>query len=182
MGAVKAIERRVAPLVLHEDVRELWRTVDVRSLRVDTFPAWRDPGFCLDGYEGDRSDVPGTMVPRAFLPFGYESWNCSSVELFNPETGDGGAVFDWRLDDDRFTLRYARLADWVDLVRGLIDAGRYEVRRISGDDDMVVPAFDDDAPETWIASSHVLPAHPVYGRRLVLSRDGTAWPDRWGGP
>src|SRR4051794_17003453 len=69
---VDSIERRIAPFQLHEDVRELWMTVDMRRLPFHTDPRWQPPQFCLDSWENERSDDEGfTMVPRAFFMIGY---------------------------------------------------------------------------------------------------------------
>ena len=121
-----AIDAVIAPMSLPRDVRRWWECVDPHSVRAWAYPDLIAPSFALDTWKQHRDEFPG-IAPRALFLVGYASWACISVELDSP-LGPGGSLFEWRLEDGGFYLRYHALPDWLGRIAELVEEGRFERR------------------------------------------------------
>jgi hypothetical protein len=169
------VEPAIAPLRLPADLRRFWERIDPTTLNLWAFPQPVKPEFALDSWRQGREEFPGQMPAVLFL-VGYESWNCMSVELDSP-LGEGGALFQWRLEDGGFYLRYHRLTDWIDRMTDLVSTRQF-VRR----DGHSGPILHLQDPETALALSAPrgkLPPHQVYGGATSIDRDRRRWPGHW---
>jgi hypothetical protein len=172
---VDAIDVAIAPMSLPEQVRRFWERVDPWSLRVQAYPHPTDPGFALNTWRQHRDEFPG-MAPRALFLVGYESWACMSVEL-DSDFGPGGSLFEWRLEDGGFHLRYHELSGWLDRMTELVVAGEFERRE--GANGPVLHLLD---PHTALPMN-ALPAPPppntVHGEVTAYEREPLRWPAHW---
>jgi hypothetical protein len=170
-----AIDAEIAPMSLPAEVRRFWERVDPWSLRVWAYPHPSAPHFGLDTWKQHRDEFPG-MAPRALFLVGYESWACMSVELDSP-FARGGALFEWRLEDGGFHLRYHELSGWLDRITELLVAGAFERRE--GPEGPVLWLRDPDA----MLSMSELPApktpNPVHGDVTYIGRPPLEWPLHW---
>jgi hypothetical protein len=169
------IDAAIAPLRLPLQLRRFWERVDPATLRVWAFPQPVGAEFALDSWIEQREEFPG-MAPAALFLVGYESWNCMSVELVSP-LGEGGSLFEWRLEDGGFYLRYHQLSDWLDRITSLVLDGSFE-RRV-GAAGPVLHLQDPVAGLALAAPRGKLPPHPVYGDATSIPREVRRWPVHW---
>jgi hypothetical protein len=162
------IDAAIAPLRLPADVRRFWELVDPPTLRIAVFPTLRSPELALQTWRAARKEYPG-LEPAILFMLAYESWTYMSVELDGPH-GEGGALFGWGNPDGDFTLRYARLGDWLADLARLIEEGSYEPLEYE--------------TGRWLrvlqrAGAEAKPSHPRYAGRETLPRDPLEWPEHW---
>ena len=170
-----AIDDTIAPMSLPPQLRRFWERIDPRTLRVWAYPQPTTPEFALDSWRSQRAEFPG-IAPAALLLVGYESHACMSVELDTPFSS-GGSVFEWRLDDRGFYLRYHELSGWLDRMTELIRAGEFE--RHEGADGAGLRLTD---PHTALPLN-ALPApaepSPVHGHVTAYEGGPLHWPVHW---
>jgi hypothetical protein len=169
------VDAAIAPLRLPAQVRRFWERVDPATLRVWAFPQPVGPEFALDSWAQQRDEFPG-MAPAALFLVGYESWNCMSVELDSP-LGEGGSLFEWRLEDGGFYLRHHRLSDWLDRITSLLVDGSFERR--PGATGPMLHLQDPEAGLSLAAPRAALPPHPVHGDATEIPREADQWPVHW---
>jgi len=158
---------------LPEAVRRFWTRVDVRTLRVQPYPAFTTPGFALQSWRMARDEFADAQ-PLALVTIGYTSHGCMSAEL---EVDDiaGGALFMWFVDDrTNFTRCFDGIAEWVEHLARLVRDGRYTRRDGERGPSLLVP--DSDDADTAPPSPR---PHPVHGAALHLDGDILAWPPHW---
>jgi hypothetical protein len=172
---LEAIDAELAPMSLPAQVRRFWERVDPASLRVWAYPEPVPAGFAIDGWRQRRDEFPG-IAPRSLLDVGYASHQCMSVELTS-RFGSGGTLFEWNLVDGAYHLRYHDLSGWLDRMRELLEAGRFE--RHEGGAGSVLRLLD---PDTSLPMSE-LPApagpNPVHGDVTRYQRHPLQWPPHW---
>jgi hypothetical protein len=171
-----AIAAPVAPMSLPEDVRRWWERVDPWSVRAWAYPELSGWQFALDTWIQHRHEFPG-IAPRSLFLVGYTSWACMSVEL-DSTLNAGGALFEWRLEDGGFHLRYHDLAGWLDRITGLVSAGEFE-RRDGAESGPRLLLKD---PHTSLPMSRLPgPGTPnaVHGDVTTYERHPLTWPLHW---
>lgn len=169
------VEAAIAPLRLPPQLRRFWERIDPATVRVLAFPQPIGPAFAYDTWKQHREEFPG-QAPAALFLVGYASWNCMSVELDSP-FGEGGALFEWRLEDGGFYLRYHQLSDWLDHIAGLLRDGAYERR--DGPNGPMLYVRDPEAGMALAAPRRPLPPHPRYGDATSIERSPRHWPVHW---
>lgn len=169
------VEAAIAPLRLPPQLRAFWQRIDPATLKVLAFPQPIGPAFAYDTWKQHREEFPG-LASAALILVGCESWNCMSVELDSP-LGEGGALFEWRLDGSDFYLRYHQLSDWLDHITALLREGAYERREGVGR--RVLYVRDPEAGMALAAPRRPLPPHARYGDASSIARSPRHWPDRW---
>jgi hypothetical protein len=170
-----AIDETIAPMSLPAQVRRFWQRVDPRSLCVWAYPAPIDPGLALDTWKQHRDEFPA-IAPRALFLVGYASWACMSVELDSPHSS-GGSLFEWRLEDGDFYLRYHDLSGWLDWITELLLAGEFE-RREGGTGEMLL-LTDPHASLPRNALPAPASSSPVHGDITAYERAPLRWPAHW---
>ena len=172
---VAEVVEAIAPLCLPAEVRRLWELVDVYTLAMQPHPALCPPSFGLIDWRRAR-DESDMSTPLALFLVGYTSWNCMSVELDGPEY-EGGALFEWRLDDDGLWRRFNSLSEWLDRITGLIQGGLFEKDADYRGDDYL--RLRDPATEHALVTPRPTKPHAVYGDRTDFSRNFFEWPAFW---
>jgi hypothetical protein len=170
-----ALTAELAPLRLPGPLREFWQQVDVRTLRVTPWPGFCTPEFALESWQKASAQF-ASIQPLALVGIGYESHQFLSVEL-DSEDVDGGAVFQWWVDDaSGFERRFNGLTEWLEHLAGLISRGFYYRVDFEGAPNLHVPG--PDVPDPWALAP--FPAmHPVYGDVRHVGADILEWPAHW---
>lgn len=176
-GEVDRVEEAIAPLGLPASLRTFWQQIDPLSVGAQPFPKLISPREAIDSWRRDRqirADPKNWFLPMptSLLLVGYQSWECMSVELHGPDAS-GGTLFEWRLDGGDFYLRYFDLAQWLDAIVSLLDAGAYE-RTADGR-----LSLNDPNGKIPLAAPRSLPPHPKYGTATSVPRDPGGWPPDW---
>lgn len=171
VAALDEVERVIAPLRLPASARRLWERVDVRSYRVETYPALTDPEFALQAWQRDQV---AELVPARLFPLCYTSWAFVFVELHAPEADDGGTLFEWMYGGADFQVAYDDLDDWLGVQVGAIQAGEAELAHGR----LRVPIPEDrrlgDVGLDRLARRG---PHPLYGMTTAIPEHD--WPERW---
>jgi hypothetical protein len=171
-----AIAAEIAPMSLPDDVRVWWERVDPWSVRAWAYPELTRWQFALETWIQHRDEFP-EIAPRSLFLVGYTSWACMSVELDSP-LNEGGALFDWRLEDGGYHLRYHDLSGWLDRITSLVSAGRFERR----DGPEAGPRLLLKDPHAALAMSQLPgPGTPnlVHGDVTTYARHPLTWPLHW---
>jgi len=172
---LEAINETISPMSLPAELQRFWQRVDPRSLRVWAYPQPIDPGFALDTWKQHRDEFP-RIAPRTLFLVGFESWGCMSMELDSPDSR-GGSLFEWRLEDGDFYLRYHQLSDWLDRMTELIRAGEFERR--DGTTGQILHLTDPHTSLALTARPAPPPPNPVHGDVTAYWREPLRWPAHW---
>lgn len=167
LADLEELEAELAPMRLPEAARRFWARVDVRTLRVEPFPAFAGPDWASQTWRMARDEF-AEFQPLALVMIGYTSHVCMSVEL-DVEDVAGGALFEWRNDDRiEFTRRFDGVAEWVEHVARLVRDGSYT--RLDGERGPSLRLPDADDADTM---------RPVHGTALHVGGDILEWPAHW---
>jgi hypothetical protein len=171
-----AIAAAIEPMSLPADVRRWWERVDPWTMRAWAYPEPTRWDFALDTWIQHRDEFPG-IAPRSLFLVGYTSWACMSVEL-DSALSPGGSLFEWRLEDGGFYLRYHDLAGWLERITSLVAAGEFERR----DAPETGPRLLLEDPDAMLPMSR-LPGpgtpNPVHGELSRYDRHPLTWPAHW---
>jgi hypothetical protein len=170
-----AIDETLSPMSLPAELRRFWLRVEPRSLRLWAHPHPIDPGFALDTWKQHRDEFPG-IAPRALFLVGYASWACMSVELDNPHSS-GGSLFEWRLEDGDFYLRYHDLSGWLDHMTELIRTAAFERREGTTGETLLLTGPHASLPVSALPAPP--PPNPVHGDITAYEREPLRWPAHW---
>jgi hypothetical protein len=175
LSALSDLERTIAPLRVPGAVRRFWQRVAPETLGIDTYPRLHGPEFALESWLMSREF--GDADPPALLQIAYESHDCMSAELDQPDVA-GGALFEWNLVDGDFERRFNGLEDWLTYLTELLAAGRFSVdETLPRGRVVIVPS-----PEDWEVEPRwrrPLPSHPLHGQATHVGRDILQWPEHW---
>ena len=175
LSALHELEATIAPLQVPAAVRRFWQRVDPGALGADTYPGLHGPGFALTSWLMSRDEASDSQ-PTALLQIAYESHQCMSAELDQPDVA-GGTLFEWNLVDGDFERRFDGLEGWLVYLTGLIGAERFGVYETPHGQVVCVPRDEDwEIEPQWRPR---LAAHPVYGLTTHVGRDILDWPEHW---
>lgn len=170
------IDEAIAPARLPASARRLWELIDPARLHVGMYPQLSDAGFGLDSWKEEHDgDGFNPMQPRHFFQLCYSSHDTLWIECDGPDW-TGGALFESFISDPGFpfTLLYASVEDWLEvMIAGLRD-GAYEL--VNG----TFADLDDDRVRQLAAERLAAgKPDPVVGTNTEIPTDYEQWPAEW---
>lgn len=175
-AALDQVSDAIAPLRLPEQLVTFYRRLDPASLTVAPYPQPMPLHNALELWEQGRDEFPN-QTPRLLFPIGYESWNHLFVELADEENA-GGALLEWGFTDDTFRIRFANLADYLDVVASMIEQGEF---RHHVSESFTRVEFDPDGRWDDAVSQRLVdaPTIPGFGTLREINSNPRFWPERW---
>ncbi len=174
--ALERVREAIAPLRLPDELATFYRRIDPASVTVAPYPQPMPLLVALELWEQGREEFPD-QTPRLLFLIGYESWEHLFVELADQENA-GGALVQWGFTDETFRVRFASLADYLDVVASMIEQGEF-AHHASESSTWI--EFDpenhwDDAVSRRLAAT---PTIPGFGTVRDIDSNPRFWPERW---